>query len=75
MNQALLLNNDLIFDEQQQSWQMTGFYQGQDIRIFIKINRLPKNSKITSLIVLDLEADIEDWLETNEPDESNHCWL
>ena len=75
MNQALLLNNDLTFDEQQQAWLITGFYQSQDIRFYINTNKLPISSQITSVILLDLEADIEDWLENNEPDENNHCWL
>lgn len=75
MNQAFLLNSDLAFDEQRNLWMMTGFYQSQGITVYIQESHLSKNVLITSDILLDLEADIEDWLEINEPDEHNEIWL
>lgn len=75
MNQALLLNNDLVFNDKLNAWQLTGFYQSQDIRIYIQSKHLSKDTIITAEILLDIEADIEDWLESHEPDEHNACWL
>ena len=75
MNQALLLNSDLAFDETQRLWKITGFYQTQGIVVFIKEAKLSPNVLITSEMIFDLEADIEDWLEVHEPNENNEIWL
>ena len=75
MNQSLLLNNDLAFNDALKAWQLTGFHQSQDIRIYISSNKLASDTSITNELLLDIEADIEDWLENNEPDENNDCWL
>ena len=71
MNQAILLNNDLTFNEQRQVWQLTGFYQSQTITIYIPLVRLAKDSDITQGIIFELEDEIENWLEDNEPDSNN----
>ncbi|MGJ8694369.1 MAG: hypothetical protein ACSHW0_18015 [Thalassotalea sp.] len=75
MNQALLLNNDLTFDQTNAWWTITGFYQSQDIVVYIKEAKLARTTVITAAVIFDIEADIEDWLEVNEPDENNNIWL
>lgn len=75
MNQSILLNNDLAFVDDKGLWKMTGFYQGQYIEIYIAEGKLAKQQTITTQVLLDLEADIEDWLEANEPDEHGVIWL
>lgn len=75
MNQALLLNSDLAFNEELDAWQLTGFYQSRGLTIFISSVKLARDIEITSDLLLDLEADIEDWLEDNEPDDNDQIWL
>lgn len=75
MNQAILLNSDLTFDESRSLWTISGFYQSQGIVIYISEAKLARNTYISSELLFDLEADIEDWLELNEPDENNEIWL
>lgn len=75
MNQAILLNNDLSFCNDHSVWKITGFYQAQGISVYIKTTQLTQDTEITPAILLDIEADIEDWLEINEPDENNEIFL
>ena len=75
MNQTILLNSDLTFDKDKSCWSLSGFYQTQGIMIYIVEARLPRDTHITTNVMFDLEADIEDWLEINEPDDNNEIWL
>lgn len=75
MNQSVLLNNDLKFDQESACWLLTGFYQSQTIKIYLSAKKLHADTKINDTIIFDIEADIEEWLASNEPDDSNEIWL
>lgn len=65
MNQSILFNDDLSLIEPG-TWQLSGFYHGELLTFQIQ-------SSITEVddgIRFDWEAEIEDWLEANEPDQS-----
>ena len=65
MNQAILFNDDLRLIEPG-VWQLSGFYQGE----LIEIKILSPVTEMNDGIRFDWEADIEDWLDNNEPEES-----
>lgn len=65
MNQAILFNDDLSLVEPG-VWQLSGFYQGELLTFQIHSTV----TKITDDIKFDWEADIEDWLDANEPEQS-----
>lgn len=65
MNQAILFNDDLSLVEPG-VWQLSGFYQGELLTFHIHSTV----TKITDDIKFDWEADIEDWLDANEPEQS-----
>lgn len=71
MNQSVLLNNDLSFKLTLNAWTITGFYQSQPIEVRIPETTLASTTEVTDGVIFDIEADIEEWLEENEPDESN----
>jgi len=64
MNQAILFNDDLTLIEPG-IWQISGFYRGQ----LIEIKLLSPITEMDDNIRLDWEADIEDWLEDNQPEQ------
>lgn len=71
MNQSILLNDDLTYNSELTCWQLTGFYQSQTVVIYFSTARLAPDAVITDEVIFELEADIEDWLADNEPDEDN----
>ncbi len=68
MNQAILFNDDLIFDEQQDAWRFTALLSGQLITIYFHSMQLKLLGEIDSCTKFDLEEVVELWLEKNEPE-------
>lgn len=68
MNQAILFNDDLHFDEQQDAWCFTALLSGQRITIYFHSIELKRLGKIDSCTKYDLEEIVELWLEKNEPE-------
>ncbi len=65
MNQAILFNDDLRLIEPG-VWQLSGFYQGE----LLVIKVLSPITEMTDSTRFDWEAEIEDWLDDNQPEES-----
>ena len=68
MNQAILFNDDLAFDEQQDAWCFTALLSGQLITIYFHSMQLKLIGQIDSCTKFDLEEVVELWLEKNEPE-------
>jgi len=68
LNQAILFNDDLIFDEQQDAWRFTALLSGQLITIYFHSIQLKVLGEIDSCTKFDLEEVVELWLEKNEPE-------
>jgi len=68
MNQAILFNDDLAFDQQQGAWCFTALLSGQRITIYFHSVELKLLGKIDSCTKYDLEEIVELWLEKNEPE-------
>lgn len=69
MNQSILLNDDIKPIEN--GWQQTGLYAGQLITIYIKTSQ----QQLTTGFKFDIEMAIEDWLDSNEPDQNNQITI
>jgi len=68
MNQAILFNDDLTFDEQQDTWRLTALMSGQSIVIYFHSIQLKQFREIDSGTKFDLEEIVELWLVKNEPE-------
>ena len=68
MNQAILFNDDLMFDKQQDAWRLTALFSGQVITIYFYSMQLKQLKKIDSSTKFDLEEVAELWFEKNEPE-------
>jgi len=68
LNQAILFNDDLIFDEQQDAWCFTALLSGQLLTIYFHSMQLKVLGEIDSCTKFDLEEIVELWLEKNEPE-------
>jgi len=68
VNQSILFNDDLSFDEQQQAWKFTGLMAGEQLTIFIHSYQLRQMTEIDQCTKFDLEEITELWLEKNEPE-------
>jgi len=68
LNQAILFNDDLIFDAQQDAWCFTALLSGQIITIYFHSIQLKLLGEIDSCTKFDLEEIVELWLEKNEPE-------
>lgn len=68
MNQALLFNDDLVFDQQQDAWRLTALLSGQRITIYFHSIQLKRLDTIDRCTKYDLEEIAELWLEKNEPE-------
>ncbi|WP_448550120.1 hypothetical protein [Thalassotalea fusca] len=64
MNQSILFNDDLAYDNNQKLWRFSGLVSGQNITIEIISNILPAN--ISTSDKFDWELAIEDWLTEQE---------
>ncbi|WP_371187383.1 hypothetical protein [Thalassotalea maritima] len=67
MNQAILFNDDYIYLTEQGCWHFTGMLSGAKISIYIQCS----DDVISDSLKFDLEAQVEDFLEEDEPDENN----
>jgi hypothetical protein len=68
MNQAILFNDDLIFDVQEDAWRFTAQLSGQLITVFFHSMQLKLLGEIDSCTKFDLEEIVELWLDKNELD-------
>jgi len=70
MNQSILFNDDLYFNEQEDAWCFTGQLSGEVITIYIHSIQLKQLVKIDSCTKFDLEELAEQWFDTNEPEDN-----
>jgi hypothetical protein len=64
MNQQILFNDDITFDDHSLEYMFTGLFSGERVTIRIKTeNQLPLNDSLK----FDFECLVEEWLEENEP--------
>ncbi len=66
MNQSILFNDDLAFDQQQDCWRLSGLVAGQTVTIYFHSLSLSRLSEIDNCTKYDLEEVAELWLENNE---------
>jgi len=71
MNQAILFNDDLIFDKVQDAWCFTALLSGQVITVYFHSMQLKLLGEIDTCTKFDLEEIVELWLEKNEPEGSS----
>jgi hypothetical protein len=64
MNQQIIFNDDISFDNSEKGWVFTGLLSGERISILIKCK---KRDELTDELKFNLEEIIEEWLEDNEP--------
>ena len=70
MNQAILFNDDLVFDKEQDAWCFTALLSGQSVTVYFHSMQLKRLEDIDSCTKFDLEEIVELWLEKNEPEGS-----
>ena len=70
MNQSIIFNNDLSFEETLKVWQMTGLISGQLVTVYFHSMELAQLSQIDNCTQYDLEEVTELWLEKNEPEDA-----
>lgn len=75
MNQAILFNDDLAFNQCQKMWSFSGLISGNKVTVFIITSAYSENSVIDNSIIFDWEEAVEVWLEDNEPNESDEIHL
>lgn len=76
MNQAILFNDDLIFDKQENAWRITAQMSGQRVCIYFHSEKLKQLQALDSCTQFDLEEIAEIWFETNElEDQAVHIQL
>lgn len=63
MNQSLILNDDLIYIDNKNSWLITGFYNGLMIKFYIAENIISKEVDVNQSLLFDIEAMIYEWLD------------
>lgn len=70
MNQAILFNDDLTFDEKEDAWRFTALLSGQTVTIYFHSLQLKLLGEIDTCTKFDLEELVELWLEKHEPEGS-----
>ncbi len=68
MNQSILFNDDLVFEQASKAWKMTGLMSGELLVIYFHSSTLPETLSIDLATKYDLEETTEIWLEKNEPE-------
>jgi len=68
MNQSIIFNDDLIFDDKEDAWSFTAQLSGELITLFFHSIQLKQLEVIDTCAKFDLEEIIELWLEKNEPE-------
>jgi len=72
MNQQILFNDDIVFDDKSNAWVFTGLLSGERVTISIRsANHLP----LSDSLKFDFECQVEEWLEDNEPLENGEIAL
>ncbi|NQY64640.1 MAG: hypothetical protein HRT38_13070 [Alteromonadaceae bacterium] len=69
MNQSILFNDDIYFDEKKSAWFFTGFLDGAPVTVQIKEKYHQRGLVITDSVKFDWEDVVENWLEDHEPNE------
>lgn len=75
MNQSIVFNDDLCFDQAQQRWVFTGLVCGDKVTIVIEAKQQDHTQLISDSVKFDWEEAVEEWLEDNEPDHNNEIHL
>jgi len=68
MNQKILFNDDLIFDQQNDAWCLTGQLSGELITFYYHSVQLKQLDVIDNCTKYDLEEVTELWLKKNDLD-------
>ncbi len=68
MNQAILFNDDFVFDIKQDAWRLTAQLSGQKLTIYFHSRQLKQLGELNNSTKFDLEEYVELWLERNEFD-------
>lgn len=66
MNQAIIFNDDLVFDDKEGAWCFTAQMAGQILTIYFHSMQLKQLENIDNCTKFDLEEVVELWLENNE---------
>ena len=66
MNQSILFNDDLKFNDNEDAWSFTAQLSGETITIYFHSMQLKQLGEIDSCTKFDLEEVAELWLEKNE---------
>ena len=66
MNQKILFNDDLTFDQQKDAWRLTGQLSGELITIYYHSMQLKQLGEIDNCTKYDLEEVTELWLKKND---------
>lgn len=67
MNQAILFNDDLVFDEGRNAWVFSGLLEGNLLQIVIEEKYHSRITPVEDSIRFDWESKVEDWLKQYEP--------
>jgi hypothetical protein len=70
VNQAILFNDDLTFDEKEDAWRFTALLSGQIVTVYFHSLQLKLLGEIDTCTKFDLEELVELWLEKHEPEGS-----
>lgn len=68
MNQSIIFNNDLKFDNELAVWHMSGLISGQLVTVYFHSMELAQLTQIDNCTQYDLEEVTELWLEKHEPE-------
>ena len=69
MNQSILFNDDLTFDQEQQAWTFTAMLSGELVKVYFHSMQLKQLEQLDQCTKFDLEEITELWLERNEPEQ------
>jgi hypothetical protein len=64
MNQQIIFNDDMSFDDEKNECRFTGLIAGERVTILIKAKDIVA---FTNTVTFDFECQVEEWLENNEP--------
>ena len=69
MNQSILFNDDLTFDQEQQAWTFTAMLSGELVKVYFHSMQLKQLEQLDQCTKFDLEEITELWLARNEPEQ------
>ncbi len=70
MNQAIIFNNDVHFNDKREAWCFSLQRNGELLFVFIPQKYFPKTQLLSEEILFDWENGVEEWLEENEPNDN-----